>query len=174
MSAEISLVYEEIDERTRKTVWSGLGHKSVTEIAEETGLTPEKVFRVKRQLFEEIDVLTIEEQITKALVTMQELAESALARSKNVADERNYAGIINASVGAQEKILKQLRAMKREDNSRVTELNELRIRELLTLMTEVVEVSVKEISEEHDLDEDELYEVFNVNLVQAARNRELS
>lgn len=159
-----------IDDRTRKLVWRRLGSHSVSQIAEETGLSREQVFRVKQQLFEEIDVLSIEEQVTKALVSMQELADQALEKIGGISDERNWSGAVNAAVNAQEKILKQLRALKKEDSSKVESLNALRVRELLRLMSRVVNAGVAEIAEEHGLDEAALLETFTMHLEIEARN----
>lgn len=159
---------DDVDENTRRVVWSGLGRKSVRELSEETGLAPEQVHAVRRALFEEIDVLTVDEQITKALVSMQELADHALAKAKNVQEERNYSGVINSSVNAQEKILKQLRAMRKEDTSKVDALNAMRVRELLALMDRVVQSGVKELAEEHGLDEADTLQVFTNRLVSEA------
>lgn len=158
----------DVDENTRRVVWSGLGRKSVRELSEETGLAPEQVHAVRRALFEEIDVLTVDEQITKALVSMQELADHALEKSKTIQEERNLAGLLNASVNAQEKILKQLRAMRKEDTSKVDALNALRVRELLALMDRVVQSGVKELAEEHGLDEADTLQVFTNRLVSEA------
>lgn len=173
MSTDMVAPDEVLDERTRKLIWKRLGSRSVREIAEETGLTPEQVFAAKRALFEEIDVLSIDEQVTKALVSMQELADSALDKSASVGDERNYSGIINSAVNAQEKILKQLRAMRKEDNSKITELNEMRVRELLRLIDATVISAVEEIAEDHGVEREDLMEVFQRHLSQEARSMDI-
>ncbi len=160
-------------ERIDRIIWRGLGHKSVRQLAHETGLTPEQVYSRKQELFEAVDVLSLQEQQMKAMVSMQELAENAREMAENIMDERNVAGAYNAAVNAQEKILKQVRALAKDDDSKVEQLNLLRQRELLRLVDSVVRVSVEEISNTYGLDPEELLEVFQMNLIQEARNSDL-
>lgn len=158
----------EITDKIRRQVWKRLGTKSIRDIAADTGLKPEQVIEVKQQLLDEVDVLTHEEQIMKLMVTMHELVETIKEKAENVVDERNAAGLGNAAVNAVEKTLKQVRMLKREDNSKVTELNSLRVRELLRLMDRVVVSGVGELAEVHGLEEQDMLEVFQRHLMSEA------
>lgn len=159
--------------RIDRIIWNGLGSKSISQIAMETGIPPEDVHRRRRELFEQIDVLTIQEQQVKAMVSMQEIAEKAREKIDSIGDERNWSGAVNSAVNAQEKILKQVRAMAREDDSKVEQLNQLRVRELLRLIDRVVQAGSEEIAESHGLDVEELLAVFQENLVREARNSDI-
>lgn len=158
----------EIDDKVRKQVWKRLGQKSIRQIAADTGLKPEQVIEIKQQLLDEVDVLTHEEQIMKLMVTMHELVETIKEKAENVVDERNAAGLGNAAVNAVEKTLKQVRMLKREDSGAVSELNNLRVRELLRLMDRVVVSGVGELAEVHGLEESDMLEVFQRHLMSEA------
>lgn len=164
MAVEIVPGVPEVDARTRRAVWNGLGSKSVREIAEETGLSPEQVFAVKRQLFEEVDVLTLEEQRMKLMVSLGEMSELAMQRARESSDPRNHAGLLNAATGAIEKSLKQVRALESSNSDAVAELNRLRVQELLRLIDVTIVAGVSEIAEDHGLDSDDLLEVFQRRL----------
>lgn len=159
--------------RIDRIIWNGLGSKSISQIAMETGIPPEKVHQRRRELFEQIDVLTIQEQQVKAMVSMQEIAEKARQKIDSIGDERNWSGAVNAAVNAQEKILKQVRALAKEDDSKVEQLNALRLRELLRLIDRVVQAGSEELADTYDLELEEVLEVFRDHLESEARNMEI-
>ena len=154
----------EIDERIERIVWRGLGIKSARQIAEEAGISPETVLRVKRELLESVDVLSIQEKRAKLTADLQDIAQ----RVQDDYDSSPWefkAGIMNAATSAIDKVLKELARIEKQDTSKVEALNELRVRELLRLMTAVVESGVREVSEEFDLDESRVMDIFNARLV---------
>lgn len=163
---------ESTDNRITKYVWRHIGKKSAREMAEELNVAPEDILRVKRDLVESVDDITISIHKMKLLASLQELADDAQERSRNVSDERNYSGMVNAASGAIDKLLKELNRTAKEDSNAVKSLNQLRIQELLRLMDTVVFKSVKVISSDHGIDEEELIKVFSDNLVEAAREIE--
>lgn len=158
----------DVDENTRRAIWSGLGRKSVRELSEDTGLAPEQVHAVRRVLFEEIDVLTVDEQRMKLMIAMNEMIDLATRRARESTDPRNHAGLINAATGAIEKTLKQVKALENENRGALADLNRKRVNELLRLLDATVVAGVKEIAEEHGLDQGDLLEVFNRHLTQEA------
>lgn len=158
----------ELDERTRNILWKNAGIKNVRQLAELTGLPPEKVYAARQQIFEEVDPLTIQQQQMKLMVDLHEMVELAKKQAEDSTDPRNHAGLINAAVNAVEKTLKQLRMLEKDESAQVTELNNLRVRELIRLVGAVVEAGVSEISEVHGLDSEELLEVFRRHLVSEA------
>ena len=163
----------EITDKIRRQVWKRLGTKSIRDIAADTGLKPEQVIEVKQQLLDEVDVLTFAEQRMKLMVTLHEIVELAKERAEESTDPRNHAGMINAATNAVEKTLKQIRMLEKEDTSKVEQLNALRVRELLSLMTAVVSSGCDEVSETYGVDREELEAVFTDRLVVEARNREI-
>lgn len=162
----------EIDERIERIVWRGLGIKSARQIAEEAGISPETVLRVKRELLESVDVLSIQERRAKLTADLQDIAQ----RVQDDYDSSPWefkAGIMNAATSAIDKVLKELARIERQDTSKIEALNELRVRELLRLMTAVVESGVQEVSDEFGLDEARVMEIFNERLVTEAQERDL-
>ena len=161
MSDEIEPVS---DERIERYVWSRVGKESARDMAKALGVPPEEILRVKRDLAESVDALTVDVQRAKLLRSLQELADDAHERAQNVADERNYAGIVNAAAGAIDKLLKELRRTGAENSDAVNALNQLRINELLRLIDVTVARTLEDIAFEYDLDEGELLGIFQRHL----------
>lgn len=160
------------DARIESYIYKHIGKKSAREMATDLGVPPEQVLRIRNEMVDSIDEITLLIQKTKLLRTLQELADDAHERSLNVQDERNYSGMVNAAAGAIDKLLKELNRTAKQDSDAVSELNRMRVRELFSLMQEVVEVSVVEVANKFDLEEDALFEVFNRNLTIAANRRD--
>lgn len=161
----------EIDPRVERLVWKGLGLKTVRQIAEETGLQPEQIFAIKRDLFESVDSLTVEQKKQKLIVMLEEIAHD----TKEDYDKAPFefkSGLMNSSIAAMKTIMVELNRTSKEDQGRIESLNALRVKELFSLLREVVDTSVVEVAEAHDLDEEELFEVFNRNLAKAAKKRD--
>lgn len=156
------------EQRIQKFVLRHIGKKNAREMAAELGVSPEEILRAKRALLEEIDPLTIQVQKMKLLTKLQELADEAHDRSKSVSDDRNFAGIVNASAGAIDKLLKELNRSAAQDSAAVDALNALRVRELLRLIDVTVDRTLRDIAEEHNLDYEDLQETFNRHLRPAA------
>lgn len=161
----------EIDPRIRRLVWRGMGTKSLKEIAQETGLSREEILRVSHELLEGVDVLTVMQKRQKLLVELESLAYEARERAQGMPDEF-YSGAINSSVAAIKAVQAELSRISKQDDAKVEALNQKRIRELVSLIREVVDTSVTEVAKAHDLPEDELFEVFNRNLEAAASRRD--
>lgn len=162
----------EISEREETLVWRGLGRKSARQMAEELGVTPERVMQIKRHLIDSVDILSIQEKRTKLLVDLQEIA----AKTQHDYDNAPYefkSGLMNSSVAAMKTVLAELNRADKADNSKVDSLNQLRVRELVSLVQEAVDTSVVEVAEKYDLDEDVLFAIFNQNLSKAAQRREV-
>lgn len=160
------------DARIESYIYKHIGKKSAREMATDLGVNPEEIIRIKNEILNSVDVLTLEVQKAKLLRSLQELADDAQERSKSVQDERNYSGMVNAAAGAIDKLLKELNRMSKQDSDAVETLNQMRVKELLRLMDVVVFKSVKGISERYDTPEEELIQVFSENLVEAAKEIE--
>lgn len=160
------------DARITRYVWRHIGKKTAREMAEELNVAPEDILRIKRDLVESVDDITLQVQKMKLLSALQELADDAQERSRNVTDERNYSGMINASVGAIKALLTELNRTSRADSEAVSILNQMRVRELFSLMQEVVDSGVREIAKDNNLNVQELFEVFNRKLSEASARRD--
>lgn len=165
MSNEI----EEFDqERIDAIIWRYADVKSTKEIAQITGLPPGAVLSRKREIYDSIDELSIQQKRQRLIIELEGMSRDARDRAEKASDEF-YAGTLNASVGAIKALLVELARMEKQDDSKVSALNQLRVKELLRLVDETVARSVREIAATHDLDETELMEVFQGHLVEAAR-----
>lgn len=165
---------ENVDQsRIDKLIWKHAGLKPVREIAELAGIRPEEVLRRKNELLEEVDVLTIQQKRQRLMIELDGMARDARDRAEGISSEF-YAGTINAATGAIKTLLGELNRLEKQDTTRLESLNQKRIAELVSLVREVVDISVLEIAEQHDLDQEELYAVFNQRMIEAAQKRDLS
>ena len=162
---------EEVDERIEKVIWKNLGRKSARQIADEAGVSPEVVLRVKRELLESVDVLTIQEKRQKLLVDLQDMAQ----RAQDDYDKAPFefkSGLLNSATASIKAVLVELNRADKADQSKVDALNELRKREIVQMYIEVVNTAVTEACERFDLDESEVFDIFNRQLVSAASKRD--
>lgn len=160
-----------IDPRIERQVWKSLGLKPLKQIAEETGLTRDQIIRIREELLTSVDDLTVMQKRQKLIISLEEMSQAAREDYDNAPFEFK-AGVLNSAISAIKAVQSELNRMSKADQSRVDELNQKRIRELVSLIREVVDTSVSEVSEAHGLPEDELFEVFNRNLEAAARKRD--
>lgn len=65
----------EIDSRIENLIWRGIGRKSVRKMAEETGLSVERVAQIRTQLIEGVDEITLDMKRSKLLADLQEVAD---------------------------------------------------------------------------------------------------
>lgn len=157
----------EIDPRVAKIVWRGLGVKSLKAIADETGLSRDQVIRIRTELLDGVDVLTESQARTKLLVELESMVYEARDRAKTTDDEY-YAGMNNAAVSAIKAIQAERQRMSKENKDKIDQLNQMRVRELLRLIDTSVASTLHEIADTHDLDEKELFKVFQSHLKPAA------
>lgn len=163
---------EHLDQdRVDELIWRGAGVKSVRKIAEETGLKPEEVLRRKNELLEEVDPLTIQQTRQRLLIDLQRIARKTQEDYETSPFEFK-SGLMNSAVASMKLVLAEMTRAEKADNTRVTELNALRQREILRLIQETVNNTLDEISESRDIDRDELQDVFQKNLVQTAQEIE--
>lgn len=160
-----------VDPRVEKIIWRGLGTKSVRQMAEDTGLSPEQIFAIKRDLLSAVDVLSVSERKAKLLVMLEEMAHEALDRAANSSDEFS-AGHFNAARGAMKDALTELNRQNKGEQEAITTLNNLRINELVRLIELSVSKTFAVLSDRHGLSEDEMFEVFHSYLKPAAEEIE--
>lgn len=152
-----------------RLISENIGLKTPKEIAALAGVTPGDVLRRKDELFDEIDVLTTHQKKQKLLIDLQVIAQDALERAKNMPDEY-YAGALNASVNAQKEILKQLENYDKYDAERVEQLNRLRVREIVRLISYVLDALVPILEAKYGVDRNEIEEMtYELLEVEASR-----
>lgn len=160
------------DQRIQRHVLKHIGKKNAREMAAELGVSPEEILRAKREIVESVDEISIQVQKMRLLTTLQELADDAQERSRSISSEF-FAGTVNASVGAIKTLLVELNRTSKSDQEAISALNMLRVRELTSLLVEVVESAVPIVAERYGIDEDELFDIFNERLENAARKRDV-
>lgn len=158
-------------ERVDEIIWRNADIKSARQIAEMTGLKPEEVLRRKKELVEEVDDLTIKAIRTRLLIDLQSIARKTQEDYDNAPFEFK-AGLMNSAVASMKLVLAEMTRAEKADSSKVDALNALRQREILRLVRDSVLTTLDEIAELHDLDRDQLQDVFQKNLVQTAHEIE--
>lgn len=160
-----------VDDRTKRLIWKRLGTRSARQIAEETGLAVDVVIRTRNEMLDAVDDLTIKQAKQKLISDLQDIA----SKTQEDYDDAPYefkAGLMNSSIAAMKTILVELNRTDKADEEKVNHLNEMRIRELVALIQEVVDISVDEIVEKYTLERDEIYAIFDANMQKAARVRD--
>ncbi|MCK9600628.1 MAG: hypothetical protein M0R06_16405, partial [Sphaerochaeta sp.] len=161
-----------IEERTRRQVLRRLGTRTPRQIADEMGVTPDVVLAVKRDIVDSMDALTVDEHVAKAFVDLQEVVGMAMSEFQSTEDARSKAPLLSAAVTATKTTLQMLEKWASKNSGAVETLNKKRQSELITLMQRTVDSGVEEIAETYDLDKQELFDVFNRKLVEAAMDME--
>lgn len=165
---------EELDwERVDELIWTHISLKPITEIAKMAGVKPEVIMRRKHELVNSIDDLTIKETRQRLTQDLQRIARKT-QEDYDAAPFEFKSGLMNSSVAAMKVILVELARLEKADTGRIDELNQKRVKELVDLVREVVDLSVVEIAAKHGLDEEELYDTFNRRMNEAAQKRDLS
>jgi uncharacterized protein (DUF433 family) len=159
------------DNRMDTLIWRHAGVKSARATAEELGIKPEEVLRRRKDLLDSVDDLTIKQAKQKLIADLQGIAQSTKEDYEDAPWEFK-SGLMNSSIAAMKAILVELNRADKADEEKVNHLNALRVRELVALIREVVDISVEEIAEKYDLNPDEIYPIFNANMEKAARVRD--
>lgn len=141
------------------------------EIADMVGTTPERVIKRAQELKDEIDALTLEEQITFLMFRLNRIAADAENDAK-LAGYEFKGGLYSAATSAIKESLRQIGTLKKENDDRVEALNQKRLQELLRLFDVIVARGVAQISKTYGLDEKALTEVFQENILAAAKEVE--
>lgn len=151
-----------IDDRLERLIWRSIGVKSIRQVSEETGLPIEDVARIRRQLIEGVDEITIDTKRMKLLVDLQEIADTAREDYNGVSASDPDAGskLLTASIGAIKTVLQELARIEKASSGAVEALNAMRIQELLRLIDLTVAKTFATLSERHDIPEDEMYDIF--------------
>lgn len=164
----------EIDSRIEKLIWRSIGRKSVRKMAEETGLPVEIVARIRTELLDGVDELTIDQKRTKLLVDLQDIADTARSDYDSADDTDSGSKLLTVAVGAIKTVLGEMRQIEKSSSGAIDALNQMRIRELMRLIDLTVAKSFSRISERYGIAESELFEVFNSYLGPAAAEMEHS
>lgn len=150
----------EIDDRLERILWRSIGVKSVRQVSDETGLTIEDVARIRRQLVESVDEISIDQKRMKLLVDLQEIADVARADYSDETDKDKGSKLLTASIGAIKTVLQELARIEKASSGAVEALNAMRVQELLRLIDLTVAKTFAVLTERHGIPEDEMYDIF--------------
>lgn len=150
----------EIDDRLERILWRSIGVKSVRQVSDETGLTIEDVARIRRQLVESVDEISIDQKRMKLLVDLQEIADIARADYNDETDKDKGSKLLTASIGAIKTVLQELARIEKASSGAVEALNAMRVQELLRLIDLTVAKTFAVLTERHGIPEDEMYDIF--------------
>ena len=159
----------EIDSRIEKLIWRSIGRKSVRKMAEETGLPVEMVARIRTELLDGVDELTIDQKRTKLLVDLQDIADTARSDYDSADDTDSGSKLLTVAVGAIKTVLGEMRQIEKSSSGAIDALNQMRIRELMRLVDTTVTRTLEEVATTHDLELTELLGIFQSQLIPAAR-----
>lgn len=153
-----------------------VGTKSTTEIARELGMAPHEVKARITVLLDNIDVLTIQQERHRLMVTLNDVARRGQERLDEIGaglTDREWAQVATTITTSVKIALDQLARMEAKDDEKVQELNALRVQELLRLMDAVVTTSVKEIADRFLLNERDLLSIFTAKLSEEAAKMDM-
>ena len=157
--------YEALD----KYIMRYITIKTPKEIGEMVGVEPRVVLARKDELLSSMDVLTVDQQRVKLISELNEVIQKAMERADSTDDEY-YAGMLNSAVNAQKEILKQLEFQERRNSGQIEQLNRLRVRELVKLLSMVMGELIPYLAEKYEADPEEITGVFYEKLeIEAAR-----
>lgn len=161
----------EIDPRIERIIWKGLGLKNVRQLAEETGLQPDQIYALKRELYESVDVLTTQQKKHRLMVTLEEIAQQT---QKDYADApfEFKSGLANSAISSMKTMMVELNRVSKQDQGAIEQLNQLRVREVLRLVDTTVARTLEEIASRYDLEEADLQAIFQSHLKPAASELE--
>jgi len=161
-----------LDARLERVLWKNMTKKTVPQLAEMTGLTNAQVLKFRNEMLESVDALTVDQKRTKMLVDIQDLVDKANAEFDSTTDSRAKPGLLGSAISGMKLILGEIARLEKMASSDVERLNDMRQRELIQLIQETVDASVKEIAKQYGLDTQPLFDVFNRNLMDAATRME--
>lgn len=149
-----------------------LPYKSVVEISQEFGVSPQLVLEVKKEALYEQDALTLEERRTLAIQRLEEMSNEALSRARNIGTDaesmRNFGPTLTSAVQAIKTVLAEVKSLEKNMKPQVEKLNELRVQELKKVVSRTIEKSVPEICRITNADEDVVYSIFMKAFMDAA------
>lgn len=165
------LAVPEIDDRTKRIIWKGAASKSVSVLAEETGLTREAVLNIRNGMLEAVDALTIDQERQLIMVELHEVAQRAREEFESTPDARSKAPLLSAHISAMKLLLTQLKELEKAGSSQVDTLNAMRQRELLLVVRSAGDRFLDWV-ENQGIDRSEAQEVFHGFLKDASRDLE--
>lgn len=157
-----------LDERTRSQVIRLLGTKTVRQIAERVGVSPDVVLQVKQDIVDSMDALTIEEHVAKAFVDLQSVTAMAMAEFQSTDDARSKAPLLATAVGATKTTMQMLDKWEQKNKGNVDAINKKRQSELITALNRMSEITAEMLDDGLPHDKEEILQVMLNGLMTAA------
>ena len=162
------LVVPEIEERIRRQVVRRLGTRTVRQISEELGTTPDVVLAVKQSIVDSMDALTVDEHVAKAFVDLQEVVGMALSEFNSTEDARSKAPLLSAAVTATKTTLQMLEKWQSRNQGAVDALNRKRQTELTAMLNRMSELAADSLADEFPHTREEVLKAMLDGLMTAA------
>lgn len=144
--------------RINRLLVDGHGVKSAQVISDETGIPPEDVARRTRELFEAVDVLTIEDKRAKLVLQLESMVGQLSARMAGASD-KSISGIANSARSAIGSVLKELADMESRSQVDVTAITQNMGRTLGELLNISLTHLREELKERYGTSDDEIMEL---------------
>lgn len=161
------LVVPTVPERTRNQIIGYLGTKTPRQIAELTGVTPETVIMVKRELVESMDALTAEEHVAKSFVELNRITQLAMSEFSSTDDARSKAPLLASAISSVKVSLQMLEKWSAKNKGAVDVLNKRRQMELVTALNKMAEVTATKLDDGEPHNREDIFQTMLDSLMEA-------
>lgn len=170
MSKELAT--QEIDERTRNQVIRYLGTKTIRQISELVGVPPETVLRIKQDIVDSMDALTVDEHVAKSFADLQSIVSMALSEFRSTDDLRSKAPLLSAAITSIKTTLQMLEKWQAKNQVAKDTLNNKRRTELITVVSRTNELTAEALDDGKPHNREEIMAVMMSSLLTAAAEME--
>lgn len=166
------LAKPEVDDRTRRAVERLITRKSAREIATELNIPVDTVLRVKQELADSFDSITVRERVVHTINTLEDITQKAIDEFNKTDDARSKAPLLSSATGALKTQMQVLEKWLKDTDPKVEALNRKRQEELVKLLSQGFTLFAERVSKLHDIPEQELWDLFEDDMREAARQME--
>lgn len=167
MSKEIAK--NEVDDRTRRYIERLVTRKSAREISTELNVPVDVVLRVKQEMADSFDTITVRERVIHSINTLSDITTKAIDEFERTNDLKSKAPLLSSATNALKAQMQVLEKWVKSTDPKVEALNRKRQEELTTLLTDAFTMFAQRVSKLHDIPEQELWDQFEDDMREAAR-----
>lgn len=168
MSKEVEKAGE-VDNRTRRYIERLVTRKSAREISTELNVPVDVVLRVKQEMADSFDTITVRERVIHSINTLSDITAKAIDEFERTNDLRSKAPLLSSATNALKAQMQVLEKWVKTTDPKVEALNRKRQEELTTLLTDAFTMFAQRVSKLHDIPEQELWDQFEDDMREAAR-----
>lgn len=149
-----------------------LGSKTPRVIATELGVTPDIVLRVKQDIVDSMDALTVDEHVAQSMSLLRDVAEKAREEFDRTEDARSKAPLLAAAVTATKTFMAELHKWADKNKGQVEALNKMRQRELASALNKMAEITATDLDDGEPHTREEILESMLTGLMTAVTEME--